>query len=555
MNSLFYKAKRAFDIWRKNGFSAFYRRLIFPARENLAVRRRQKWFREFGVLTAPERDAICLKIENLAYKPLISVVLPVYNVEEKWLRLCVESVLKQLYENWEFCIADDCSSAPHVKKVLAEYAAKDSRFKIIYRAENGHISAASNTALELATGEFVAFLDHDDELAEHALYHVAKEINAHPETDLIYSDEAEIGNRHTLNFKPDWSPELFYSLNLITHLAVYRTEIIRKVSGFRLGAEGSQDYDLALRVVEQIPENHIRHIPQILYFWRAISGSVALDAQAKPYAHERARQAIREHFQRTGVKARVSRGFAQYHRVSYELPENFSVSVIAVEDSVKDFENAEVINVANDLAETFNQAAQKAAGDVLIFLGSGVKPISGDWIRELASLARQKKIGAAGAKIFYPNETVRHGGIILGAGGLIGFAHRNLLKDEVGNFARAQVANNFSAVSGVLAVRRELFEKLGGFDTANFQNGLFEIDFCLRLREKKYRIAFTPYAEFVQTADSATETILKDENSKEVEFFSKKWQRVLDNDPYHNPNFSLTGEPFPIAFPPRTGKI
>ena len=255
-----------------------------------------------------DRRGIRSRIRELSYQPLISVVMPVYNTQETWLRKAIDSVLRQLYPKWELCLADDHSSRPHVRPILEEYAACDPRIKLVFRDRNGHISAASNSALTLATGDFVALLDHDDELSEHALYMNVEELNRYPGAHLLYSDEDKIderGRRYWPFFKPNWNPDLFYSLNLVTHLAVYRRSVLEAVEGFQEGLEGSQDYDLTLRVIERIPPEAIRHIPHVLYHWRAIPGSVALASGEKIYAHEAARHAIRAHFQRRGVRAEV----------------------------------------------------------------------------------------------------------------------------------------------------------------------------------------------------------------------------------------------------------
>lgn len=579
MNILLRKAKRTREIWRKRGQRGIKQHLKQLRRVLRERRKYQRFIRDFECLTASDRKQISRRIENFSRKPLISVVMPVYNVKEKWLRLCIESVTKQIYPYWEFCIADDYSPSPHIRKVLEEYAAYDKRFKIIFRKTNGHISAASNSALELASGEFVVLLDHDDELHETALYHVAAELNADPQIDMIYSDEDMIdgnGRRYLPKFKPDWSPDLFYSLNLITHLSAYRTKVLREIDGFRPGTEGSQDYDLALRVTEQIPVEHIKHIPRVLYHWRAIEGSVALEPEEKPYAHARAKQAIREYFQRQGITANVTKGYSHLHRAVYEIPENTIVSIILFGDNIPAIENfpampgagkveiiligreakktgrAAFIKARETVAESLNQAAAEARGEVLIFLDANVRPLNEIWLMELTRHALQKEIGAAGGKILNTDATIRNAGIILGMQGAIGFAHQGFPADVTGNFLRAMVINNFSAVSGAFAVRREIFG--GGFDAKNFPNGLFEIDFCLRLREQGLRNVFTPYAEFLQTAESPTEKVLR-RGSAEVLYFKEKWKNILERDPYYNPNFSLAGETFSIALSPRISKI
>jgi glycosyltransferase involved in cell wall biosynthesis len=430
-------------------------------------------------------------------------LLPVYNVEEKWLRQCIESVIGQLYGNWELCIADDCSPSPHIKRVLEEYAALDERIKIVFRPENGHISAASNSALELATGEFAALLDHDDELSEDALFYVVKEINEFPATDFIYSDEDMIdenGERYTPKFKPDFSRDFLYSVNYVTHLAVYRTSVLQKIGGFRIGLEGSQDYDLALRFIEQIPENHIRHIPRILYHWRAIQGSIALSGDEKPYAHERARTAIRQHLKRIGKQVMVEETVFNLHRVRYELPaklpkvslifaadENLKFTEKAVENFIgqTDYANFEIAVIvkaetqfsknesfsipsnvkfivceSNNEAEKLNFVVAQTDGEILCFADANLKPLAKDWLRELAGFAWQAEIGTVGAKILDPYESVLHGGLIFDdEKKIVAAAHRGHSRESGDNIGRLQLINNFSAVSvSCLVTRRGNFQ-------------------------------------------------------------------------------------------------
>jgi glycosyltransferase involved in cell wall biosynthesis len=564
MMILLKKAKRALEIWKAHGFTGVSNQFQELARQIREKRNYARWI-ERHKITATDREKIKNHIANFTHKPLISILLPVYNVEEKWLRLCVESVLKQLYENWELCIADDKSPSPHIRQILEEYAAEEARIKVVFRPENGHISAASNSALEIAAGEFCVLLDHDDELTEDALFYVAKELNEFPAAAMIYSDEDMIderGKRFYPKFKPDFSRDFFYSLNLLTHLSAYRTEILRKIGGFKIGLEGSQDYDLALRFAEQIDEEQIRHIPQILYHWRAIAGSVALSSDEKPYAHERAREALREHFQRTEKKAKVERGLSQFHRVRYDLPENLPkvsliVSVSQGSEAAKksaerlfeetDYQNLEkVIFYENSSkAESLNRAAAESSGEILCFVDANLSPLSKDWLKELTSFAIQEEIGAVGGKILARDETIINGGLVIGFDGLIGVAFQGLPRATDSNLFRAQVINNFSAVSAnCFAVRRAIFEETGGFDAENLPASLFAADFCLKLqRERNLRIVFTPYAELIEAEKSVAPT---KPSAKETEFFKQKWQAVLEKDPFYNPNLSLTGETFTI---------
>lgn len=588
------KTRRAWRIWRKGGFGGIKRafsRKIVVLREKRGY---QKWIREINALTETKRAEIRREIENFKRRPLISVVMPVYNVEEKWLRLCVESVTRQLYENWEFCIADDCSPSPHIRCVLEEYAAREKRIKLVFRNENGHISAASNSALELATGEFTALLDHDDELSEDALFYVAREINRFPQTEMIYSDEDmidESGRRDRPKFKPDWSRDFFYSLNLITHLSVYRTETLRKVGGFRIGAEGSQDYDLALRVIERIPENHIRHIPKILYHWRAIKGSVALSGDEKPYAHERARDALRSHFERTGKSVIVSQTVYNLHRIQYRLPEPLpKVSLIILVDddfqaasrAIKtfdentDYRHCEIIAVGSEKvavefekaarlsekaslplkfiscekeseAENYNFAAAQTSGEILCFVDANLKPEAKDWLAEMAGFAYQAEIGAVGAKLLGGDESILHGGLIVGVNDSVGIAHHRFPRADGGSFARTQLVNNFSAVSvSCLMTRREVFESVNGFDAENLPDRFFDADFCLRLREKNYRIVFTPYAELMKVDKKRRLNLERNPTAGEKDYFVKRWREVVERDAFYNPNLSKKSAAFSI---------
>ena len=576
MNILSRKVKSAARIWKAEGWVGVKERAAQLQQERQTEKLYRRWIRKNEISTVEDRRQIRQRIAEFRHQPLISVVMPVYNVEEKWLRRCIESVLDQIYENWELCIADDCSPSPHVRRVIEEYAIRDTRIKVVFRLENGHISAASNSALALADGEFCALLDHDDELAELALYHVAKEINDFLATEMIYSDEDMIdekGRRYSPKFKPDWSRDLFYSLNLITHLSVYRTAVLRKIGGFRIGLEGSQDYDLALRVIEQIPENHIRHIPHILYHWRAISGSLALNSDEKPYAHERAREAIRSHLERTGKRAQVTPTVYNLHRVRYDLPSPLpKVSLITLEreslaattNAVKillaetDYQNVEVAlvcsahtkekfdseNVNRNVktivceeaseAEKYNCAVRQTDGEVLCFINGNLRPASKDWLQELVGFALQTEIGAAGAKITNANRVVLHGGLVLDGDGSTRSAHHGLPDDDPGTMGRAQVIGNFSATTiDCLATRRKVFLAAGGFDAEHLPNKLFDVDFCLKLREQNLRIVWTPYAELIKINGRKPLNLQKKATAVERDFFKRKWQSSIAADPFY----------------------
>lgn len=263
---LWIKAKKGFKYMAKNGISHTIQRAKIEKLRNQASY--PNWLARNEVL---DIEAMTQEIATFHYQPKISIAMPVYNVEEKWLRLCIDSILNQVYTNWELCMADDASTDPNVKKILTEYQQLDERIRVVFREQNGHISEATNSALTIATGEFVALLDNDDELAINAFYEVVKVLNENPELDLIYSDEDKIdmdGNRSDPAFKPDWSPDLLLGTNYISHLGVYRRSILEEIGGFRKGYEGSQDYDLVLRFTEKTTKERIKHIPKVLYYWR-----------------------------------------------------------------------------------------------------------------------------------------------------------------------------------------------------------------------------------------------------------------------------------------------
>ena len=566
----------------------------------------EEWVRNYDVLTDEDRQRITKRIDQLHHKPQISLVMPVYNVPKKWLRRAIDSVHKQLYPHWELCIADDHSSKPYIRKVLNEYSEADSRIKVIFREETGHISAASNDALKLASGEFVGFLDHDDELAEHALFAVAAELDRHPETDLLYSDEDKIdtrGKRYDPNFKTDWNRDLFYSMNFVSHLSVYRTSLLKEIGGFRVGYEGSQDYDLTLRVIERIPEERIRHIPHILYHWRAVSGSTALGRNEKSYAHRAAREALRSHFERLEKAVTIKPGYHNYHRVSYPLPAQPPLVslIVATRDRVDllrqvctgileqtDYEPIELIILNNQSSEPetlsylneiqqdprvrvidydapFNFSAinnlgvSEAKGEIIGLINNDIKIVSTEWLREMVSHALRPEIGAVGAKLYYADDTLQHAGVIVGLGGVAGHAHKHLPRSAPGYNCRPHVIQNFSAVTAAcLVMRRELFLEIGGLNETSLAIAFNDVEFCLRLRQQGYRILWTPYAEMyhLESASRGSDDVpeRRIRFRRESNFIKTEWAEQLASDPYYSPNLTLDREDFSLAFPPRVPK-
>ena len=553
------KIGTALDVLKRGGLSGLSSKFREVARRVGNDRRSRKWIAANGALDEFARAELERKIAGLQRLPLISVIMPLYSVDDVWLRKCIDSVLDQVYQNWELCIADDCSPNPHVRTILEEYSALDERIKVVFREVNGHISAASNSALEFASGEFCVLLDHDDELTADALFWVAHEICAHPDVAMIYSDEDMIdhhGWRYGPKFKPDFSRDLLYSLNLVTHLSCYRTDIFRKIGGFRIGFEGSQDYDLALRFIEQIADTQIRHIPRILYHWRAIPGSVALSGDEKPYAHDRARLAIGEHLVRTGTAADVEPTFFNLHRVRYKLPDKLpSVSLIVhgadgivAEKWQRNAEETECEIVrapfSREFAADLNDAVERSSGEILIFVDAALEPENG-WVRELVGVALQPGVGAVGAKVIDSNERLIDGGLVFGGKRLFNVAHFGYLRNEPGNNGRNMVIGNYSAVSlSCMALRRSEFQAVGGFDQT-IAGRFAGADFCLRLGAEGKRIVFDPYVE-MRLPKRKDLNHLSDATQTEQKLFTDRWNAIIVRDPYYNPNLDTESGSFQI---------
>jgi GT2 family glycosyltransferase len=430
---------------------------------------------------------------------------------------------------------------------------------VVFREVNGHISAASNSALEIASGDFCVLLDHDDELTADALFWVANEICEHPDVAMIYSDEDMIderGRRYGPKFKPDLSRDLLYSLNLVTHLSCYRTDIFRKIGGFRTGFEGSQDYDLALRFIEQIADTQIRHIPRILYHWRAIPGSVALSGDEKPYAHDRARLAIGEHLTRTGTAADVEPTYFNLHRVRYKLPDKLPLVSLIVHGaeprsnvgwarSTDGFE-VEAISVSQNgnFATGLNDAVKRSSGEVIIFVDGALEPAN-DWVEQLVRVALQPGVGAVGAKITDSHRRVIDGGLVFGGKRLMSGAHLGYGLTEPGNMYRNMVIGNYSAVSlSGMALRRAEFQAVDGFDHevgCRFAGP----DLCLRLGASGKRIVYDPYVEMRLPKGNVLNQ-LPGPTQPEQKRFVARWSSIIARDPFHNPNLDAENGGFQI---------
>ena len=564
----------------------------------------ERWVDAYDRPTPESLAALAARVPQLRQRPLISILVPVYHRsadDERWLRRAVDSVRHQVYPHWELCLADDASPAPHVRPLLEEFMRQDPRIKAVFRERNGHISHASNSALGLATGEFTALLDHDDELAPHALYEVASLLDVHPDTDLVYSDEDKIdeeGRRNEPYFKPDYLPDLFKSQNYLSHLSVYRTSLLRAVDGFRPGYEGSQDWDLALRVIERSSPERIRHIPKVLYHWRAILGSTALMLSEKNYPVEAAKRALTDHFQRLGESVELIPVPGDHWRARRPRPEpaplvsiiiptrnghhlisrcidtlvaktlypNYEILVIdngsdepATLDYFRQIESDRIAVLRYDAPFNYsainNHGIRHARGSIVALLNNDLEIIHGEWLDEMVSQAVRPEIGCVGALLYYPNDTIQHAGVAIGMGGVAGHLFRDFPRGTDGRCNRARLTQNFSAVTAAcLVVRRDVFEKVGGLDES-LAVAFNDIDFCLRVRATGLRNLWTPFAELYHhesASRGAEDTPEKHERfRREVETMLARWKDVIAHDPAYNPNLSLELTDYSLAAPPR----
>lgn len=540
------------------------------------------------------------RAEKLDYEPCISIIVPTYKTPEKFLKEMIDSVRNQSYENWELCIGDGSVTEDTVKNVVESYQKKDKRIKMLCLSENLGIAGNTNAALSIATGDYIALLDHDDILAPDALYEVVKWMNEHykDETDVIYTDEDKVSfdlkDYFEPHFKSDYNLDLIRSNNYICHLFVARKSIVDQVGGFRKEYDGSQDYDFILRCIEQ--SKHVEHVPKVLYHWRCHPGSTAANQESKMYCYEAGKRAIEDHLKRMGeddCQVVMTEHLGFYH-VIYPIREQKKVSIIipnkdqkeilerCIESVIQktDYKNYEIIIVENNSTtneifeyyktieqrenirvviwkDKFNYSAinnfgvRYANGEYLLFLNNDIEVIRENWLSEMLANVQRKEVGIVGAKLLYPDNMVQHAGVIIGMGGIAGHPLSRHPADDCGYFARGIIQQNLNAVTAAcMLTKKEVYEKVKGFEE-KLAVAFNDIDLCLKVRKAGYLIVYDPEALLYhhESISRGKEDTLEKRNrfEGEVDYMAKKWKDVLEKgDEYYNPNLSLLSGNFEL---------
>lgn len=540
------------------------------------------------------------RAEKLDYEPCISIIVPTYKTPEKFLKEMIDSVRNQSYENWELCIGDGSVTEDTVKNVVESYQKKDKRIKMLCLSENLGIAGNTNAALSIATGDYIALLDHDDILAPDALYEVVKWMNEHykDETDVIYTDEDKVSfdlkDYFEPHFKSDYNLDLIRSNNYICHLFVARKSIVDQVGGFRKEYDGSQDYDFILRCIEQ--SKHVEHVPKVLYHWRCHPGSTAANQESKMYCYEAGKRAIEDHLKRMGeddCQVVMTEHLGFYH-VIYPIREQKKVSIIipnkdqkeilerCIESVIQktDYKNYEIIIVENNSTtneifeyyktieqrenirvviwkDKFNYSAinnfgvRYANGEYLLFLNNDIEVIRENWLSEMLANVQRKEVGIVGAKLLYPDNMVQHAGVIIDMGGIAGHPLSRHPADDCGYFARGIIQQNLNAVTAAcMLTKKEVYEKVNGFEE-KLAVAFNDIDLCLKVRKAGYLIVYDPEALLYhhESISRGKEDTLEKRNrfEGEVDYMAKKWKDVLEKgDEYYNPNLSLLSGNFEL---------
>ena len=558
--------RMAAGLCRQHGPGAFFRFVMGKMNPLGAYAR---WIREHE----PDLDAVKRqRAIRLVPGERFSVVTPVWNTPGKFLREMVESVLGQTYADWELCLAHAPGDSDETSRILREYVARDARVRVIWLGENLGIAGNSNAALGMATGDFVAFLDHDDRLAPTALFEMARAIQSHSNADVLYSDEDKIDEsgkrRSDHHFKPGWSPQTLLAQNYITHLLVIRRDLLDRIGGFRAGYDGSQDHDLVLRATLEARE--IAHVPRVLYHWRIHTDSVAQHAGAKIYAYEAGRRAVADQLERLHLPGTVEQGqVLGTYRCRPQLRRQPLVSIVLCDRGTRSAElghwvgtwrgPVELIAAGQAPARPYpsaslrwpvscsprrsvrlNAAAGAARGEFLLLVADGLTPVNLDWIDQLVSLGERPGAGIVGGRITAVDGSHLGGAYAVGVTGLVAALHRGFDAASPGYACGLVTVQDVSAVSGeCMLVRRTIWERLGGFDT-RYRTVLLDVDLCLRAREAGLSVTWTPYAELRAGRARRPGPNLESRSCRpDRRYFARRWQELLRRgDPYYSPNLT-----------------
>ena len=609
---------RFLAVFHKEGIEGLRRRLVRFApldhevppvvtttiAPNIAIKSYAAWVEKFDNFSVHQMASLYADLERLNQQPLISLVMPVHNTVEDDLIRAIESVVCQVYSNWELCICDDASTASHVRAVLQRYESNNPKIRVSYGEINGHISKATNEAIGMATGKYIAFFDHDDQLSPHALLRLAEYIAKSPHALVFYSDEDKIdtaGNRFDPYFKSGFNLGLLRSHNYMCHFAAYETEFLRSLGGLVVGLEGAQDYDLALRAIDATEAANIVHVPHVLYHWRTAVGSTASGHSEKSYAFAAGQRALNAHFARRGLLANAVEApeAGGMYRTRWHSPKQHPLVTIVIPtrngeailrlclDSLSrtTYENYEIVVIDNgtDDPETlkmlrsrelegeirvlrddrpFNFSAlnnraikEQAKGEYVLLLNNDVEVINPDWLTEMVGCAAEEGVGCVGARLWYPDGRLQHAGIILVCG-VAGHSHKYLPRGHHGYMGRAVLSQDMIAVTAAcLLVKRNIYWEVGGFDEG-LAVAFNDVDFCLRVHKAGYRNHFTPYAELIHHESVTRGYEDSPEKQKrfrlEIEKMQTRWPILLSHDdPYYNPNLTASAEDFSLAWPPR----
>jgi GT2 family glycosyltransferase len=544
----------------------------------------QAWLQRHRI--SPDQAATMREeAQQFTAQPLISIITPVFNTPVAWLEEAIDSVVAQIYENWELLLVDDASTDAETIAALPQFIARDSRIRFARREESGGISAASNDAIKIARGDWIGLLDHDDFLEPDALFQVVKVLQTHPDADLIYSDEDKLTENgfEAPSLKPDWSPDFFLSYNYVCHFTCLRRKLAEEVAGFRPEFDGAQDYDLFLRVTERT--NRIHHVPRVLYHWRRGPTSVADNIRRKPLALEAGKRAIEEHLQRRGDPGHVAidwrthaywvkREIQTAKKISIIIPARDRIELLSrcVESLITKtrYHNYEIVIVNNDsvseearayfsrmphrllhfsgpfnFSALNNFAVEQTESPWLLFLNNDVEVIDGEWLSTMAEHVQRPEVGAVGARLLYPNNTIQHAGVVIGVGGIAEHAFRGFPAEHAGVCRQLQVTRNYSCVTGAcLLTRRDVFTEVGGFDEERLPVTFNDVDLCLKMRRAGYLVVYTPFAKLYHHESASRRRTIE---ALETDVIRERWPELLERDPYYNPNLTRERADFSLG--------